>query len=178
MGSRLKLATTGRRRVPPRCCSRATHVTVADAINPLLRTTRTIHLPCLDHYACHHMPWGNSAAVTTSAAPTERLAHPAHPVSMRSMTRRQVMARALSWVASGYEYKRYHSTESLAHRPTTHWHATRRMPAPRSATSATAPGWSAWLGAHCCRSRPLITFCCPRWPRPSHAKTCSQGTRS
>jgi hypothetical protein len=73
------------------------------------------------------MPWGDSAAVTTSAAPTERLAHPAHPVSMRSMTRRQVMERALSWVASGYEYKWYHSTESLAHRPTTHWHAARAL---------------------------------------------------
>ena len=79
----------------------------------------TDHRPCIDHYACHHMPWGDSDVVMTGVARAKRSAHPTQPVSMRSMTRREVMERALSWVASGYEYKWYHSTKSLADRPTT-----------------------------------------------------------
>lgn len=80
---------------------------------------KTDNRPCLDHYACHHMPWDDAGAVPASAADADRLAGSAPPVSMRSMTRREVMERALSWVASGYEYKWYHSTKSLEQRPTT-----------------------------------------------------------
>lgn len=79
----------------------------------------TDNRPCLDHYACHHMPWDDSGAVATSTVEANRLVGSAHPVLMRSMTRREVMERALSWVASGYEYKWYHSTKSLEERPTT-----------------------------------------------------------
>jgi hypothetical protein len=71
--------------------------------------------PCLDHYACHHISWDDFA---TPAAEANQLAVSSHPASMRSMTRREVMERALSWVASGYEYKWYHSTKSLEERPT------------------------------------------------------------
>lgn len=72
------------------------------------------HRPCVGRYACHHMPWSESDAVATSAAQAKASAD-----FMRSMTRREVMERALSWVASGYEYKWYRSPESLAERPTT-----------------------------------------------------------
>ena len=61
--------------------------------------------PCTHQYACHHIPWSDSAAVATTASEVGRMLDSAHAVSMMHMTRREVMERALSWVASGYEYK-------------------------------------------------------------------------
>jgi hypothetical protein len=61
--------------------------------------------PCTHQYACHHIPWGDSAAVANTASEVDRMLDSAHAVSMMHMTRREVMERALSWVASGYEYK-------------------------------------------------------------------------
>jgi hypothetical protein len=63
--------------------------------------------PCIHQYACHHMPWSDSAAAATTASQVDRMSDSVHPMSMMRMSRREVMERALSWVASGYEYKWY-----------------------------------------------------------------------